>query len=382
MSKEEQQKATENNHKPPFEYLIMIKPLGFLYGSAGRFLSPENLVGRSGNSFPPSSATLSGIFAYQFREDQKKLKNLQLGGPFFADNDNPNNFYVPTPFNCLVKEEKIQYILFWQQRKWQTNINGEWQNPPHDKFTENTWIAIADWEKLLSEDDNELPSVKTTPWKFIPHLHPKLKLDERCVLQEEEGSLFLENGVQLDPDYCLVYLSNTKIENGWYRFGGEGHIVELECKKMANSVRKLLNQPLGCTFATITPAIWGSNRFSFRAPQVQPPADDQDRENIPNHLQQLCWHGRRVEALLTGRAKPFRYRLGNRKLSENEQQQDQVKRLSRGRYAMPAGTVYVLDKPLNKKWEDWDEAWFPTEGYSFKRWGCGLSLSMEREVSH
>lgn len=36
-----------------FQYLILIQPLGFLYGSAGRFLSPENLVGRSGTSFPP-----------------------------------------------------------------------------------------------------------------------------------------------------------------------------------------------------------------------------------------------------------------------------------------------------------------------------------------
>lgn len=45
---------------------------------------------------------------------------------------------------------------------------------------------------------------------------------------------------------------------------------------------------------------------------------------------------------------------------------------------MPADTVYVLDKPLNQKWEDWDESWFPTEGYSFKRWGCGLSLPLEK----
>lgn len=50
MLKEEQQKSTENNQKPPFQYLIIIKPLGFLYGSAGRFLSPDNLVGRSGTS--------------------------------------------------------------------------------------------------------------------------------------------------------------------------------------------------------------------------------------------------------------------------------------------------------------------------------------------
>jgi CRISPR-associated protein Cmr3 len=36
-----------------FKYLISIEPLGLLYGSAGGFLSPESLVGRSGESFPP-----------------------------------------------------------------------------------------------------------------------------------------------------------------------------------------------------------------------------------------------------------------------------------------------------------------------------------------
>jgi CRISPR-associated protein Cmr3 len=44
-----------------FNYLITVQPLGFLYGSAGAFLSPENLVGRSGAKFPPDAATLSGL---------------------------------------------------------------------------------------------------------------------------------------------------------------------------------------------------------------------------------------------------------------------------------------------------------------------------------
>jgi CRISPR-associated protein Cmr3 len=38
-----------------FTHLLQITPLGLLYGSAGGFLSPENLVGRSGNKFPPNS---------------------------------------------------------------------------------------------------------------------------------------------------------------------------------------------------------------------------------------------------------------------------------------------------------------------------------------
>ncbi len=367
MTTEQQAKSQENKQKPPWQYSIIIKPLGFLYGSAGRFLSPENLVGRSGTSFPPTSATLSGIFAAQLRDNQEKLDQLQLAGPFFAHNDRLDNFYVPTPLNCLVKDEKIQHLMSWHEGKWQTKINDKWQIPPNDKFTTNTYLAMADWHKLLSSDEDKLPEVKTTPWKFVPHLHPKLRKDERRVLQEEEeGSLFLENGVQLNPDYCLVYLSNTEIDDGWYRFGGEGHIVELESHLLSPIARELFNQSLGCTFATITHAIWGSNRFSMRSPEK-------------GEKGELQWDGRKVEALLTGRATPFRYRLGNRKTPEEEPpKSEQAKRLSRGRYAMPAGTVYVLDRPLNKTWFEWDENWFPKEGYSFKRWGCALSLPLAK----
>lgn len=45
-----------------FKYLITIHPLGLMYGSSGGFLSPENLVGRSREKFPPDAATLSGLF--------------------------------------------------------------------------------------------------------------------------------------------------------------------------------------------------------------------------------------------------------------------------------------------------------------------------------
>jgi CRISPR-associated protein Cmr3 len=83
-----------------FEYLIVIEPLGLLYGSAGRFLSPENLVGRSGTSFPPSAATLSGLYAAN--SSSMELESLRLAGPFWAKSDDPQNFYVPTPFNYLV----------------------------------------------------------------------------------------------------------------------------------------------------------------------------------------------------------------------------------------------------------------------------------------
>jgi CRISPR-associated protein Cmr3 len=79
-----------------------------------------------------------------------------------------------------------------------------------------------------------------------------------------------------------------------------------------------------------------------------------------------------LETLLTERPSPFRYRLGG---------EGQTKRLSRGRYAVPPGTVYVLKEPLDKCedkcWEDWPEEWFPKEGVSFKRWGCGLALPLD-----
>jgi CRISPR-associated protein Cmr3 len=69
--------------------------------------------------------------------------------------------------------------------------------------------------------------------------------------------------------------------------------------------------------------------------------------------------------VFTERPIPFRYRLGGN--GEN-------KRLARGRYAVPAGTVYVLKKEISQSWFNWDNSWFPYEGYSYKRWGCGLAL--------
>ena len=78
---------TSNNtidNKPALQHLIVIRPLGLLYGSAGKFLSPENLVGRSGISFPPSAATVSGIFAHQLNDEPDKLNNLQLAGTFLG----------------------------------------------------------------------------------------------------------------------------------------------------------------------------------------------------------------------------------------------------------------------------------------------------------
>ncbi|MBR8839644.1 MAG: CRISPR-associated protein Cmr3 [Stigonema ocellatum SAG 48.90 = DSM 106950] len=348
-----------------FKYLIIIEPLGFLYGSAGRFLSPDNLVGRSGTSFPPSAASLSGLFAATYAEDEPdkerlkaKLDPLYFAGPFWAKSDSPQSFYVPIPFNCLVNKgtKNIAYQLSWDGKKWQ-NQNGK---SPTGKFESGTWLAIEDWEKLKSIHWDNPPKLEKEPWEPIPHLHPQLREDERRVKIEtlednsERGSLFLENGVQLNPDYCLVYLCNEKVTDGWYRFGGEGHMVEVKCLPLEQYeyLKNLLTENVGKSFALITPAIWGSNRLSTRFPPVW----DCDRY---------------LETLLTERPHPFRYRLGG---------EGKTKRLSRGRYAVPAGTVYVMKTPLTA-WQNWDDSWFPKEGPSLKRWGCGLALPLPSAIA-
>ncbi|MBD2436222.1 type III-B CRISPR module-associated Cmr3 family protein [Nostoc sp. FACHB-110] len=351
--------SSNSTPKSLFKYLVVIEPLGFLYGSAGRFLSPDNLVGRSGTSFPPSTASLSGLFSATYTQEEPdaekrkaKIEPLHFAGPFWAKSDSPQNFYVPTPFNCLVKkgESEIAYQLSWDGKKWQ-NQNEE---SPSGKFENGTWLAIKDWDEKtwigkkvwINKKKN-----RRVPWKSVPQLHPQLREDERRVkidkLEDgsERGSLFLENGVQLDPDYCLVYLCNDKVNDGWYRFGGEGHLADVRCLPLDESIKNLLTQDVGKSFALITPAIWGSNRLSTRYPEAW------DSELY-------------LDTLLTERPNPFRYRLGG---------EGKTKRLSRGRYAIPAGTVYVMKTPLTA-WQTWPNEWFPKEGPSFKRWGSGLAL--------
>ena len=208
-----------------------------------------------------------------------------------------------------------------------------------------------------------------------------MELDERRVVRQNndqeatQGSLFLENSVQMEPGTCLVYLSNTKLEPGWYRFGGEGHMVDVSCLDLAQNITTLLNRTIENSFALITPAVWGSNRLSYREP-VYLQKDDKQKDSKPDQQsdEQKVWS---VAALLTERPIPFRYRLGNR---EN-QQRDQPKLLSRGRYAVPAGTVYVLKEPINQSWQEWPDDWFPKEGPSLKRWGCGLALPLPSAIN-
>ncbi|MEA5542541.1 type III-B CRISPR-associated protein Cas10/Cmr2 [Limnoraphis robusta Tam1] len=206
-----------------------------------------------------------------------------------------------------------------------------------------------------------------------------LNLPEKNLI---EGSLFLENAVQMHPETCLVYLSTHPLEPSWYRLGGEGHLVEIDCINLNENHKALLNQPVGQQFALITPAVWGSNRLSYREPIDLQKSDRQNPLNINN---QFVWS---VEALYTARPIPFRYRLGNPD-SPNDQASletpknrpeitpsNSPKLLSRGRYAVPSGTVYVLKNPIKQSWQEWDENWFPKEGPSLKRWGCGLALPL------
>ena len=382
--------------KAEFKYLILIEPLGFLYGSAGRFLSPENLVGRSGTSFPPTAATVSGIFAAHYgnnatdcdgndfnnatdSDKTHSIRNLYLAGPFWGKTEkvkSEQNFYVPTPLTYLIKNGELSHKLSWDATK--EGWFDEKGKAPNDKFEKGTWIAIADWNKPTK--------VEKSPWKFSPHLHPRLEQDERRVVrkqntndEEQQGSLFLENAVEIPQDTCLVYLSTHNLEPGWYRFGGEGHLVEISSVELNAQHKALLSQPIEKQFALITPAVWGSNRLSYRYPiRLQKGDPDKYKQECPDKNNQFVWS---EKALYTGRPISFRYRLGNSESSSPSDNPSKLsshspKCLSRGRYAVPAGTVYLLEKPLEKAWQDWDKCWFPEEGPSLKRWGCGLALPL------
>jgi CRISPR-associated protein Cmr3 len=375
---------------PPFQYLLAIQPLGLLYGSAGPFLSPENLVGRAGSHFPPSAATLSGLVAAHYAQRiaetageaeksqlRQSLQDLQLAGPFWTHSralapHAQQDFYVPTPLTYLVEKgsSAISQTLSWQAHPSKPRRLG-WRNQsgqvPIGKFEANTWLPLGQW--------HQPQTVQKAPWSFLPHLHPRLEADQRRVAApprtterapetpDPQGSLFLENSVQVPDDIYLVYLTNQPLDSGWYRFGGEGHMAEVTCVELAPALQTLLAEPVGKTFALLTPAVWGSNRLSTR---------------YPTAWQDLLGETTtRQASMLTGKPVPFRYRLGNRKDDQGQDvhQPHQPKQLSRGRYAVPSGTVYQLsaEQPC---WYDWEPDWFPREGPSLKRWGCGLALAL------
>jgi CRISPR-associated protein Cmr3 len=363
-----------------FTHRILVYPLGLLYGSKGRFLSPENLVGRSGFHFPPDTPTLSGLYASQYQGDRDTLGKLLLAGPFWARQDEPENLYVPTPFHCLVENGEVTHLLYWQGGRWECCPSVD-QSFNYNKLQYNTWIGLKDWPKVQSPqvfqkalEAKDPIKAEPGPWQPVPHLHPRLRDTERRSVgrDDDRGSLFLEYGIQLDPEVCLVYLANVPLADRCYRFGGEGHIVQIESEAIQPNepARTLLDADLEKSFALACPGVWGSNRLSYRAPL-------RDKDNG------LSWPDNPVQALLTQRPNAFRFRMGNQKdgAGEDVHQPNQPKLLSRGRYAVPAGSVYVLEKPLEPwlKWPDgqWpDDGVFPVEGYSFKRWGSALALPL------
>ena len=384
-----------------FKYLITVKPLGLLYGSSGRFLSPENLVGRSGTHFPPSAATVSGLFAHHYgsNEQPKRLHCLQIAGPFWGWQSDPQDFCVPAPMSLLskfkpnLKKTQIPEAVVEDRLAWHADTDIQWRNSsdeaPDKKFSVGTWVKLSDWDTISKGDieASKTISIYGEPWQYAPHLHPYLLKDQRKVdTDRKRGSLFLENSVQLHPEACLIYLSNLKLNDGWYRFGGEGHMVEITCDELDNPAKQILDIKIERSFALITPAIWGSNRLSYRYPQELKKGDKQRHElaDVDSDLS-TQWQ---VDGLLTKRPSPFRYRLGDANSALEEtgkpKRAQPPKRLSRGRYAMPAGSVYVLKTAFSEDhntWQKWPDAWFPQEGPSLKRWGCGLALPLDSAIA-
>lgn len=336
-----------------FRYLITIKPLGMMYGSSGGFLSAENLVGSSRAKFPPEAAALSGLIlsankvkyenvseAEQKQKNDDLTENLCVAGPFWAKCDDPSYFYLPMPWTKIISDEGFnEWIL--QNDRWKLKDETEGKK---DLQPDYPWLCVGGWNQpadLIQENE----WAAKTPWKFTPVLHPSMKDDERHV--RDKDGLFLEYAVQVPDDICLVYLSTKSIENGWYRFGGENHVVEVECIDLSeyDFLLDLFQQKIDKYFALITPGVWGSNRYSYRYPQ---------HPDFP-----------KPAAMLTDKPVPYRYRAG--------------KQLGRGRYAVLPGSVYVLNESLGKSWWDWSEDWFPKEGFHLKKVGCGLCLPLEIE---
>jgi CRISPR-associated protein Cmr3 len=77
--------------------------------------------------------------------------------------------------------------------------------------------------------------------------------------------------------------------------------------------------------------------------------------------------------MLTDRPPPYRYRIGHEE-RDPQAWSRRAGRLSRGRYAVPAGSVYVLPTSLDQTWWNFNEAWFPKEGFPLKHMGCSLCL--------
>jgi CRISPR-associated protein Cmr3 len=363
-----------------FKYLITLSPLGLLYGSTGSFLSAENLVGRSQAKFPPDSGAFSGLLLNAARSEKISVnkQELTVAGPFWMLEEMVNylDFFVPIPWTKIISDNGWDAWILndkteKDQRPWKRQ-----SDPDKEKANlepDYAWQRLSDWDYLRDKDRSaealykklksisQIPWVSKDPWTFVPNLHPYMQDAERCV--QEKGGLFLEQAVLMDEDTRLVYLSTEPIVNGCYKFGGENHLVEVECFNIDenHNINKLLHKPIDQSFALITPAIWGSNRRSLRHPK-----------------------GMKVKALLTDKPTTFRFRSGGQAEEPDLNKRKSCPgRLGRGRYAVKAGSVYVLEKALEDQdnWWNWEKkSWFPHEGFSLQRLGCGLALPIKLPV--
>lgn len=342
----------------PFQYLISLEPLGLLYASSGRFLSAENLVGQAGEHFPPDSPAVAGLIAAQL--SRSELRELHTAGPFWCDTE---DLYLPAPLNLLQDNAEgtgacraVRERLVWQASAVDPELGG-WSpasgRVPPTKPVRGGWVPLSKWSQQAAAG----AQVHANPWTAMPHLHPRLRNDERVSAQED--ALFLELAVALEPGISLAYLSSHDIPPGRYRFGGEGHLVELRSHPVPAMLLELLAQPLAGSFALVTPGLWGGSRLSMREPLIH----GQSSGVQP-------WHRNgQGPGILTDRPRPWRHRLGGGN--------DGRTRLSRGRWAVPAGSCYHVPADLAlPPWPDWPENWFPKEGFNFKQLGTGLALPL------
>ena len=349
----------------PFKHLILLKPLGLLYGSSGRLLSPECLTGRAAEHFPPDSPALAGLLAAQL--DRDSVWNLHTAGPFWFDTD-VKELMLPAPLTLLQETDAAGKRLSLRRLSWQEGngiLPAGWR--PADgrelprKAPSGGWVALKDWPLMAKDTEVE---VHANPWIEVPHLHPRLKDEER--VSAGEGALFLEYGIALKSGVSLAYFSSHKVAAGVYRFGGEGHLVQLTLQEVPGNLIDLLKRDLIGAFTLITPGLWGGAKLSIREPI--------DTTALKGHYP---WHRNgQGPGILTDKPQPWRHRLGKGSGEPKPGEPPKRQRFSRGRWAVPAGSCYRVPGDPLRPWPAWPESWFPKEGFSFKQLGTGLALPL------
>jgi CRISPR-associated protein Cmr3 len=146
----------------PFQHLILLEPLGLLYGSSGRLLSPEALTGRASEHFPPDSPALSGLLAS--RLDRGQVWDLHTAGPFWLDPI--EGLMVPAPFTLLQERDGdgrcSKRRLVWSEGDSELSPSGwrpsDRQEPPR-KAPSGGWISLKDWA-LVGEPGKDRKSTR------------------------------------------------------------------------------------------------------------------------------------------------------------------------------------------------------------------------------